>query len=83
MNVANFDFSGLTPRQQEVLAFQGWTTSMAGMVPQPSKRTVQKLLDRGLVIEHIVQRGCFTYREYEVPLAVHIAWCFSYSDKAA
>lgn len=70
-----YDFTGLTPTQQGVLTFQGWCVADAGQRPQPSKRTVAKLLARGLVVEHINKGSIFTVREYEVPLDVHIAWC--------
>lgn len=73
-----YDFSGLTPRQQELLTFQGWQIGCE-LMPQPGPRTVRKLIDRGLVVEHQRRVGsgpfAMTVREYEVPLDVHLAWC--------
>jgi hypothetical protein len=74
-----FDFSDLTESQQWLLTFQGWDTSST--FAQPSKRTVAKLIERGLVIPHERQAPAgvgaltMTVVEYEVPLVVHLAWC--------
>lgn len=74
MVVTTYDFTGLTKAQQMLLSFQGWCVQDAQVRQQPSKRTVAKLIERGLVIPH--KRGSgFYVMEYEVPIAVHIAWC--------
>jgi len=75
-----FDFSNLTFRQKELLTFHGWH-SRCGR-PQPTPETVRKLKERGLVRELRVG-GAMTWLEYEVPLAVHIAWCEACSCKTA
>ena len=78
----DFNFSGLTLIQQDVLTFQGWQLRArypdGSVRRQPSRRSVQKLLDRGLVIAR-EKRICpvslpVIVTEYEVPVAVHIAW---------
>jgi len=68
-----YDFSKLTDCQQRVLTFQGWV--IGSPFPQPDKRTVKKLIDRGLVIAHPRTSHNFTVIEYEVPYPVHYAWC--------
>lgn len=70
-----YDFSRLTERQQELLTYGGWSVGCGFPARQPQARTVKKLLDRGLVVEHLVSHGPFTVAEYEVPAAVHVAWC--------
>lgn len=77
----DYDFAGLTLTQQRLLTFQGWCVEDAGRIPQPSKRTVKKLLERGLVVEHINQGRIFSVREYEVPIPVHMAWCQHCADR--
>jgi hypothetical protein len=76
-NNREYDFSKLTESQQTLLTFQGWSSDSGW--PQPSRRTVKKLIDRGLVIEHSVTwvRGnmAMLISEYEVPIPVHAAWC--------
>jgi len=83
MSDASLNFTGLTQSQKELLTFRGW--KMGARHPdgsvwrQPSRRSVQKLLERGLVIAHETMIRPLslpvTITEYEVPLAVHIAWC--------
>ncbi|GAA4321911.1 hypothetical protein GCM10023144_01480 [Pigmentiphaga soli] len=74
-----YDFSGLTPTQQALLTFGGW--DLTSSRPQPSRRSVAKLIERGLVVETEAQqrvhndRFTLTVRTYVVPLDVHIAWC--------
>lgn len=50
---------------------------MAYLMPQPSNASMQKLIDRGLVIQkdrvYPGWGGDMTVREYEVPLDVHAA----------
>jgi hypothetical protein len=67
------DFSGLTPKQQELLTYQGWYLDSDR--PQPRERTVAELIKRGLVIEHTRPWIGVTFKEYEVPIPVHMAWC--------
>lgn len=68
-----FDFTELTDDQQALLTFQGWAPG--GVLPQPHPRTVQKLIDRGLVTPYTVTQQGLEVRAYAVPLAVHMAWC--------
>lgn len=75
----SFDFSNLTPSQASLLSFMGWHTR-CGRAGPPDKRTVAKLIERGLVVEHVLRNGPFTLREYEVPVDVHMAWC-TYCDE--
>lgn len=70
------DFSGLTRRQKELLSAGGWRIDMRTV--QPTRATVRKLLDRGLVVERRVtdRRGWppIPVSEYDVPLDVFQAW---------
>lgn len=68
----SYDFSGLTPAQQRVLTFQGWSM---GQGKQPSKATVRKLVDRGLLVARERKFMATTVTEYDVPIPVHAAWC--------
>jgi hypothetical protein len=77
--MSNYDFSGLTESQQELLTFQGW--SLNDSRNQPSKATVKKLIERGLVVQHEYKRGDFSVAEYEVPIPVHMAWCAYCSEQ--
>jgi hypothetical protein len=80
-----YDFSGLTEEQEWLLVFQGWRIGDKYPSHQPSKKTVKKLIERGLVIEHEVKQmtsiGPMTVLEYEVPLHVHMAYCMSCDGK--
>lgn len=78
----DYDFARLTQAQQSLLSFQGWTASEASHRPQPQPRTVAKLIERGLVIQHEVDYGRMIVMEYEVPIPVHIAWCAQCSATA-
>ncbi len=75
----NYDFSGLTQDQEALLTFQGWAVESRYPPSQPSGGTVRKLIDRGLLVPR--QRvstgplGTMSVTEYDVPIAVHIAWC--------
>jgi hypothetical protein len=71
----DYDFSGLTPRQQELLTFEGWTVFDAPTRVQPAKRTVRKLIEQGLLKETRRYRMGLWITEYFVPLGVHMAWC--------
>lgn len=77
----SYDFSSLTPRQQQLLTFQGWKVG-DGTV-QPAKRTVKKLIERGLIREHVTSNGYYIATEYEVPISVHMAWCAHCAQGAA
>lgn len=65
------DFSDLTPRQQHVLDAGGWRL---GQGKQPLKQTVQKLLDRGLVVAEPKRLMAAIVNEYSVPADVSAAW---------
>jgi len=77
--MSEYDFSGLTEKQQWLLTMQGW--SFRDEAPQPQPRTVQKLIDRGLLVvaEPYIDRGLMI-RQYVVPIHVHMAWCQYCSD---
>lgn len=72
----DFDFRGLTRRQKELLTAGGWRIDMRTV--QPQRATVQKLLDRGLVVERRVtdrrRHPAVLVSEYDVPLDVVQAW---------
>jgi len=78
-------FDDLTTNQEWLLVLGGWHIGSrypnGTPRPQPSKRTVKKLIARGLVIPHELTVsstfGPMTVTEYDVPLAVHIAYCMS------
>ena len=79
----NYDFTGLTPRQEWLILYMGWrpgqTYPDGSPWPQPSKRTVKKLIERGLMEERrVIDRRGFPpvlVSEYHVPLHVHAAYC--------
>lgn len=82
----DYDFSKLTPSQEWLICYQGWrvgqTYPNGSLWPQPSQRTVKKLIERGLmqeVVRTIQSSKDLSLRitEYHVPLDVHAAWCFS------
>ena len=74
--MADYDFTGLTLAQERLLTFQGWPCGQ--FVPKPRKTTVQPLIDRGLVRPVYVHgAGRTDVARYEVPIAVHAAWCFA------
>lgn len=78
-------FDDLTTNQEWLLVLGGW--QIGSRYPngtpqtQPGKRTVKKLIARGLVIPH--ERtvsspfGQMTITEYEVPVEVYMAYCMS------
>ena len=74
-----YDFSGLTKTQKMLLTQRGWDLESAGIQSPPSKRTVAKLIERGLVVESVRAYGRFEIREYAVPIAVYEAWSASKS----
>ncbi len=73
-----YDFSGLTPRQQQLLAAGGWRASI-GMGKQPTPHTVRKLVERGLLVAEPRRFMLATITEYRVPADVSAAW----RDRAA
>jgi hypothetical protein len=74
-----YDFSCLTPAQEWLICLCGWhigaTWPDGSMRPQPGKRTVRKLIERGLVVPR-ERRDGYLVTEYDVPLDVHAAYCF-------
>ena len=85
----SLDFSGLTSKQEWLILYQGWRVGQTypdGSVwPQPSKRTVKKLIERGLMKEFEATylhegRTKVVVAEYHVPLHVHAAYCLSCGD---
>jgi hypothetical protein len=74
-----YDFSRLTPAQEWLICLCGWHVGAkwpdGSMRVQPGKRTVRKLIERGLVVprESRTRHGRVT--EYDVPIAVHMAYC--------
>lgn len=72
----DFDFRGLTRRQKELLTVGGWRIDMRTV--QPQRATVQKLIQRGLLVERRVTDGhgwlTILVSEYDVPLDVFQAW---------
>lgn len=68
-----YDFSGLTPSQRALLTFCGW--DQHSNRPKPRRSTVQPLIARGLVVLHPLRAGGSDPARYEVPIAVHAAWC--------
>lgn len=86
---SSLDFSGLTPRQGWLLLYQGWRVGQrfpdGSPWPQPQRRTVRKLIDRGLMERVAVTESPgplkVTIIEYHVPLHVHMAFCLSCDSK--
>ena len=74
--MSSYDFSGLTTAQVRLLQNGGWHVSDASTFTQPSKRTVIKLIERGLLVETLAKRdgGLFYVSEYDVPAAVRAAF---------
>lgn len=68
----DYDFSKLTTAQEWLLTLKGFQFDPTKAERGPKKATVAPLIARGLVIEH--KNGHWP-SSYEVPLAVHIAWC--------
>ena len=73
LSETEYDFSRLTEKQKELLTFQGWY--VGSMISQPRKKTVEKLIARGLLVERETKYGAVRVTEYEVPISVHMAWC--------
>lgn len=68
----DYDFTGLTTAQQWLLSTQGFAFDPTSARRGPRRTTVAPLIERGLVIERA--NGHWP-SSFEVPLAVHIAWC--------
>lgn len=82
MNDLDRIFAKLTPAQQRLMAFQGWTWSSVLGRPQPHRATAKALIRKGLMVQHILPLGPgITVFEYEVPIPIHIAWCAYCSRK--
>ncbi len=83
----DYDFSGLTANQEWLICYQGWRIGQkfpdGSTWPQPSRRTVKKLIERGLIQERVVSVPgpisgmSMQVTEYCVEPDVHLAWCFS------
>jgi len=75
-----YDFSGLTTAQEWLICLQGWHVGArwpgGEMRAQPSKRTVRKLVERGLVEPVVASDRGLSVTEYRVPIDVHMAYCF-------
>lgn len=71
--MTEYDFSDLTGDQQRLLTFQGW--KVGDRLRQPTPQTARELIERGLVIPHDRTYCGVVFKEYEVPIAVHMAWC--------
>lgn len=76
-----FDFTGLTPAQQALLTYDGWHVG-SKLIRQPQPRTVRRLLERGLVVPRDTVFLGVRITEYDVPAAVHAAWCSRKENKA-
>jgi hypothetical protein len=74
-----YDFSNLTNAQEWLIVLQGWRIGKkwpdGTVYVQPSRRTVKKLIDRGLVTAVPVKDRGMTVIEYRVSLDVHFAYC--------
>jgi hypothetical protein len=88
-----YDFTKLTAAQEWLICYQGWRIGQkypdGSPWPQPSKRTVKKLIERGLVqaVQAVTpdrfMNTPITVTEYRVEPDVHLAWCFSYLEVKA
>jgi hypothetical protein len=80
-----YDFSKLTANQEWLICYQGWRIGQkypdGTPWPQPAKRTVKKLIERGLMTSHVVTDHSdwlpMQVTEYHVEPEVHLAWCFT------
>lgn len=70
--MSDYDFSGLTPAQADILTRKGWEPRSG---KQPNPLAMRKLIERGLVVARPVQVLRTTVTAYDVPAAVHAAWC--------
>ena len=77
----DYDFSKLTNQHEWLICYQGWRVGQTypdGSVwPQPSKRAVKKLIERGLMTAYDRQVDGLIVTEYDVPIDVHYAWCMT------
>lgn len=90
--MSNYDFSGLTAKQEWLILYQGWRVGQrypdGSIWLQPSKRTVKKLIERGLMKEFEAtymhdNRTKLVVTEYHVPIHVHAAYCLFCDFKEA
>lgn len=75
----DYDFSKLTHNEACLLTFSGWHVG-SPWVKQPSKKSAEKLLKRGLVTEIKREQRGVTWSEFTVPTDVHIVWCCQAED---
>lgn len=82
--MSDYDFTGLTETQKALLTFGGWQIGSQAVPVQPGKRTVAKLIERGLLVTQNKIEPCGRWRmtvtEYFVPIPVHMAWCQHCTD---
>jgi hypothetical protein len=68
-------FAGLSPRQVDALG----NVAFGGYGAGCNRRTLESLEKRGLIVRHHVVEGgplgALHYDEWEMPVAVHIAFC--------
>lgn len=86
--MSDYDFSGLTDKQGWLILYQGWRVGQrypdGSIWPQPSKRTVKKLIERGLMAAVDIRmpgQMSISVTEYHVPLHVHAAYCLFCDSK--
>lgn len=89
----DYDFSGLTEQQAWLILYQGWRVGQrypdGSPWPQPTKRMVKKLIDRGLMTSTEVREPSsisglsMSVTEYHVPIEVHMAWCIHSTERPA
>jgi hypothetical protein len=73
------DFKALTDKQHALLCYQGWQFGSV-LMPQPQKQVVKKLIEKGFVVDHVVNIGGVSVSEYEVPFYVHMQYCQHCAD---
>jgi len=71
--VSAYDFTHLSEQQQKLLTYHGWRHGDT-FQQQPSQKTAQRLLERGLMLPREILRGSMRWTEYDVPDEVHAAW---------
>jgi hypothetical protein len=73
----SFDFDSLSEPQIDALANVAFGGRGAGLYRQ----TARSLVKRGLIVEVVRREGGFRWVEYEMPLAVHVAFCYWCRDR--
>ena len=68
----DYDFTGLTRAQENMLTNQGW--DKRDSFRRPNVSTVNTLMDRGLLLMFPIAPGSTYPQCYIVPIPVHIAW---------